>query len=212
MPEARMLREDRRALGGRLVAVSVAVLSLHGCRRTPCDVGDVRCRGNVAESCGERSGGEIAWYRDGCISAAHCKVVDGFAFCALETTPHPLCGPGVGYACDDGEQVLCTSGFITTRSRCVTCDLGGAECAGGLDTPCNPESECVQGAFCHPDRSECAASCDCPAGEPCASCEMLFSDALGPTQCIDGECAWARRVVPTGGNLPHLDGATWSTR
>jgi len=148
-----------------ILTLLVVALACAACR-DQCDPDQFtqRCDGNTAVTCPEPGVDQLVP-----VKIAHtdcgpdtCVVSQGAAFCALSSSPDPVCpSDGGGAACDGSDaKVYCTQGFATARFPCLSCaptDAGLADCQGGPASACTGAADCAQALRCS-DRGFCAVT------------------------------------------------------
>jgi hypothetical protein len=159
-------------------ALVLAVL-LVGCDRERCELGESRCRDNVAEVCGYSDSGEEpgVWTREDCGSAVCLEGVGAEAFCALHDSPDPRCSERPSRPiCDEQQQVSCRQGYATAITDCAATAGYCVEAGdGGLCvTDARPSEHCPADSY--------ATACE---GDTLLTCSYGYTRSREP--CTNGE-------------------------
>jgi len=181
-------------------AVAAHALLTWACDRDECQLGQSRCRDNVAEYCDyEYSDGSapFVWHGEDCGQGVCKAAPHQRPFCALDRDPDPRCAESPSHpVCDDQQMVSCQQGYATAIADCASgagyCVVGddGALCA----TDPSPSEHCPDSPY--------ATTCD---GDDLLTCSYGYVRERQP--CSDG-----RRCVITPGYAKCSDSAELDPR
>jgi hypothetical protein len=196
---------SRARLGWSLLALGAGLaLGGAGCSNSQCDNDGLRgCADpNVIGRCTGNSEAlvkEFHWVTEyDCSTVGRvCSETATGAKCVPTGEPDPVCADLVSPTrCNGTSEVICEEGYLSGTRQCKSCTEvdNGTECAGGLDSHCDSQSDCLDGLTClEPVEGydtycslACQANSDCHAE---ATSTLTGQGALGWNwQCLWGYC------------------------
>lgn len=128
-----------------------------------CEYSESYCEGNVLHLCTPAMGGSY-WQVADCKEMFCVDADDGGVLCALETEPRPACAQTEDFACDGGERVFCSKGFVVGTEDCggpTLCEAEIQQCVArpGIDAMCQQLPTPVSGVTAGYCDGETALQC-----------------------------------------------------